>query len=50
MRAAAPNGRDFYVKGPEAFDQAAAEHRSRVVAVERVKLELESIAESICDQ
>lgn len=36
MRDAAPNGRDYYVQGDDAFTAAAAEHRSRVQRVEAV--------------
>lgn len=50
MRAAAPNARDFYVQGPEAFEQAVAEHASRVKAVDRVRMEHVAIAEDIADQ
>lgn len=47
MAHAVPNARDFYVQGPDAFGVAMEEHRSRVLAVERVRAEHVAIHEAI---
>jgi hypothetical protein len=50
LRAAAPNGRDYYTQGPGAIDAATAEHNARVDKLLDVLRELNEIALSICDQ
>jgi hypothetical protein len=40
----APNGRDYYPAGPEAFEKAIEEHMSRVARLQTVREELEFIA------
>jgi hypothetical protein len=40
----APNGRDYYPAGPEAFERAVAEHQSRMTRLQSVREELEFIA------
>jgi hypothetical protein len=40
---AAPNGRNWYVQGPDAINKATAQHRSRVMRAEGIKAELEDI-------
>jgi len=49
MTAAAPNGRDYYPQGPEAFRLAAAEHAARIAKVRAVLAEYEAAAEVIAD-
>ena len=49
-RAAAPNGRDYYVQGPKAFEAACAEHRDRVARLVSVQAEYESLSERIAEQ
>ena len=49
LASAAPNGRDYYPLGPEAFERASAEHRSRVERLVAVRTELEALAEAIAD-
>lgn len=44
---AAPNGRDFYVQGPDATNRATAEHALRVARVQSVMDELQDIAEAV---
>jgi hypothetical protein len=41
---AVPNGRDYYPQGSDAWKAAAAEHRARIVALEKIEAELEAIA------
>jgi hypothetical protein len=45
-----PNGRDYYVQGPDATHKAKDEHRSRVHRLASVRDELAAIAEAIHDQ
>lgn len=40
VESTAPNMRDYYVQGPEAFPQASAEHRARVERLTAVRQEL----------
>ena len=42
-----PNGRDYYVQGPDALPQAMKEHESRVARLQSVHDELGDLAESI---
>jgi hypothetical protein len=44
---AAPNGRDFYVQGPDAMRYAVAEHAQRTARVQSVIDELYEIAEAV---
>lgn len=44
-----PHARDYYVQSPEAFDVAAAQHRARVVILDAVASELETLALAIAD-
>ena len=41
---AGPNGRDYYPQGSEALPAAITEHRSRLVRLEAIRLELETLA------
>jgi hypothetical protein len=41
---AAPNGRDFYVQGPDAFARARHEHQERQRLLNRIAMELAQIA------
>lgn len=45
VQRAAPNGRDYYVQGPEAFGRAQREHQERQRLLNRIALELTQIAE-----
>ena len=47
---AAPNGRDYYVKGPDALKRAMAQHQHRVKRIASVLEELDCIAEGIAEQ
>ena len=47
---AAPNGRDYYGRGPAALGEATAEHSSRVRRVEELKAESDAMALAIADQ
>jgi hypothetical protein len=46
----APNARDYYPQGDDAFRQARAEHDRRMNALRQARAELEMIAENIADQ
>lgn len=46
---AAPNERDYYPQGPDAFGGARVEHESRVRRLVEVRKELEEIQEHIAD-
>jgi hypothetical protein len=50
MRETAPNARDYYTNGPNAFKFAAKEHHERIAKVEMVKDDLGKIWENILDQ
>ena len=50
LERAAPNGRDYYVQGPDSLKRAEAEHRNRASKVKEVLSELERIAEGIAEQ
>lgn len=45
VQRAAPNGRDYYVQGPDAFPRAQREHQERQRLLNRIVLELTQIAE-----
>ena len=49
MRAAAPNARDYYVQGPDAFREAVAEHQSRVDRIAVVAREYEQLAIAVSE-
>jgi hypothetical protein len=42
---AAPNGRDYYVQGPDAFRRAQQEHDARQRLLNRIAMELTQIAD-----
>ena len=44
---AAPNGRDYYIQGPDAGAKAQAQHADRLARLASVRNELSEIAESI---
>lgn len=44
INAAAPNGRDYYPQGPEAFREAQAAFEERVLAVRRVHTDFSNLA------
>lgn len=46
---AAPNARDYYPQGGDAYPAARAEHESRVSRVRAVLEEVEALAEEIAD-
>ena len=49
----APNGRDFYLQGPNAtmaINEATNEHTARLKALIGVREEIEQIAQSVQDQ
>lgn len=43
MKEAAPNGRDYYPQGDDAFANACNEHRERAAKIREVMKELESL-------
>jgi hypothetical protein len=47
LYAAAPNARDYYPQGPDAYQKASAEHVSRLERIHSVRAEIAQIAESI---
>lgn len=47
--AAAPNARDYYTQGPEAFGKARDEHDSRCERLDAVRKEYEELALAISD-
>ncbi len=46
----APNGRDYYVMLPGAYERALHEHRERLAALKKIDDELLAIAMGIMDQ
>lgn len=44
---AAPNGRDYYVQGPLAINQAMSQHAGRLQLLETIYDELHAIAEHV---
>ena len=44
---AAPNGRDYYLQGPEVYQVAAAEHDLRVLKLRDVMNDLEDLAQHV---
>jgi hypothetical protein len=49
LRQTAPNGRDYYVYGPDAYSRARDEHLQRMRAIDTVVKELEGLAIGIQD-
>ncbi len=49
LQRAAPNARDYYVIGPEAFTKARNEHRDRAKRVQSVLDELSVIMEHVAE-
>jgi hypothetical protein len=47
---AAPNARDFYVRGPDAFAPAQRAHRERMERIEGLIVEMADIALGIAEQ
>jgi hypothetical protein len=50
LQAASPNGRDYYVSGPEAYPQARKEHEARLHRLAETMRELAGIIAAIADQ
>lgn len=49
LTAAAPNGRDYYPQGSDAWPQASAQHSARVQKLVDVREELYELLEHIAD-
>ena len=47
LRATAPNARDYYVQGPNAYAQAVKEHDDRMTRVNEVRAEIETLMEKV---
>ena len=47
---ASPNGRDYYVQGPDATSAAIRQHNLRMNALRNVMQELQEIAEAVDEQ
>jgi hypothetical protein len=50
LQAAAPNARDYYPQGDDAYRQARAEHDRRANALRQVQAELQMLAENVQEQ
>jgi hypothetical protein len=50
LEEAAPNARDYYPQGPDAFTLARAAHDDRAHRLKAIQRELEAIAERVADQ
>jgi hypothetical protein len=50
IREAAPNARDYYVQGPNAFQEVQRQHCARINRLADVYTEYMEIAEAIADQ
>lgn len=50
LQQACPNGRDYYVQGPDATSKAMTEHRSRLQRLQSVYDELGNLGEAVVDQ
>lgn len=50
LKQTAPNGRDYYVQGPDAITQATDEHMDRLRRLDAIKAEIDQLAESIAIQ
>lgn len=44
---AAPNGRDYYPQGPDAYSKAAAEHEARMRQIGKMRADIEEIVNDI---
>lgn len=44
LKQTAPNGRDYYPQGPEAFAKAGGEHLDRLKRLNAIKKEIDDIA------
>ncbi|HET6927454.1 MAG TPA: hypothetical protein VFI48_11460 [Hyphomicrobiaceae bacterium] len=44
---AAPNGRDYYVQGPDAITKARDEHLARIAKIEDVIADIEALCERL---
>lgn len=49
LRKTAPNGRDYYVQGPDRINLASAQHCDRLRRIDSVRDELEAITCAILD-
>jgi hypothetical protein len=49
LSAAAPNGRDYYVQGPDAMLAAQAQHENRLQRLQSVNAELHVVWEHLLD-
>jgi hypothetical protein len=49
MQDACPNGRDYYLRGPDALSMAMQAHASRVARVQSVMAEYGALCESVAD-
>lgn len=50
LKQAAPNGRDYYLDGPDAITAATAEHMDRLRRLDSVKDEIDELARKIDEQ
>lgn len=50
LRQAAPNGRDYYPQGPDAIEQATAQHLDRLRRIDGVQDELQEMMRMIDEQ
>ena len=50
MKSAAPNGRDYYVQGPDAIGQAEVQHRGRLERIDSVIRDINAELEAISNQ
>lgn len=50
LAAAAPNARDYYPQGDDAFEQARMEHFARLARLQSVRDELAELAEHVADE
>lgn len=48
LKVTSPNGRDYYLQGADALNEAEREHRSRLSRVDQVKNEIDELALAIC--
>ncbi len=49
LQGAAPNARDYYPQGPDAYRAAEAEHAARIGALRRVLADMQALAEHAAD-
>ena len=50
LKQTAPNGRDYYVQGNEALQQAAEEHIGRLCQIQAVMDDLQQLMQGVYDQ